>query len=64
MERCWTVGKPVLRDDESFGVDTDDVGLRSTMEPTIDGLCAMDTNALNVTRNLSVKEHNGLGARR
>ena len=57
LERCWTVGKPVFPDDESFGIETDEDGLRSTMEPTMDGLCAID---VNVKRNLSVKEHNEL----
>ena len=56
LERCWTGGKPVFTEEESFGVEIDDDGLRSTIEPTREGPCAMD-----VARSVRLrKKHNEL----
>lgn len=41
LERCWTVGKPVLADENGFGVGNDKGCFLSTIEPTKEGFCAM-----------------------
>lgn len=46
LDRCWTVGKPVLADEKGFGVEDDEGCFLSTIEPTSEGFCAMKVDRI------------------